>query len=556
MGILSIFSKKKIDDKDKAKLGQALKTVLNDDQTETPVSPDITTADEKASVNISEGSQSVSVGNVSSPSTPNTDDIGSEATLPVADVPQSEMGIEDTSDKEQKKGLGGETFDEVADDTTDKIQTEPSSEVNQISPDVEEIDTQESSNIEATPEANGEIKEVKPQRQSIFSKLFKKKEKKSDVIVDNPEIKVTDDQKLAIDNNENPVKTEEKTENEVTDNAETVDVVANENINVIPEKTPETETPKTETRETEAPVQNVELTEKKDSIDIKPEIEAIVKDPVVVSASTEESEISNSNTENSVNIADQPEDEVNLELKKDEVQDEIKVDETKVNENNKNKSLKKKNGLGLFSKKKSQVSVDKKDNPLILNINEGINLLPPATSDEIARNERKASFNIAGAVFILVLVLLSIGIIGSNFIAKLENQGQKKILTRIEKEVLQDQDTLTKNSYILRRIKLFDSIQQNTVSYREVFEYWDQVSSKLGKISNIELDPDLHFIVRGEASSLTDVAKLWHLLSMDSRVNIVNLNSVGSYANKTTFEFEGQLNYDYFKNKTSGETSN
>ena len=556
MGILSIFSKKKIDDKDKAKLGQALKTVLNDDQTETPVSPDITTADEKASVNISEGSQSVSVGNVSSPSTPNTDDIGSEATLPVADVPQSEMGIEDTSDKEQKKGLGGETFDEVADDTTDKIQTEPSSEVNQISPDVEEIDTQESSNIEATPEANGEIKEVKPQRQSIFSKLFKKKEKKSDVIVDNPEIKVTDDQKLAIDNNENPVKTEEKTENEVTDNAETVDVVANENINVIPEKTPETETPKTETRETEAPVQNVELTEKKDSIDIKPEIEAIVKDPVVVSALTEESEISNSNTENSVNIADQPEDEVNLELKKDEVQDEIKVDETKVNENNKNKSLKKKNGLGLFSKKKSQVSVDKKDNPLILNINEGINLLPPATSDEIARNERKASFNIAGAVFILVLVLLSIGIIGSNFIAKLENQGQKKILTRIEKEVLQDQDTLTKNSYILRRIKLFDSIQQNTVSYREVFEYWDQVSSKLGKISNIELDPDLHFIVRGEASSLTDVAKLWHLLSMDSRVNIVNLNSVGSYANKTTFEFEGQLNYDYFKNKTSGETSN
>ncbi|HNZ70764.1 MAG TPA: hypothetical protein PKJ86_02020, partial [Candidatus Dojkabacteria bacterium] len=401
-------------------------------------------------------------------------------------------------------------------------------------------------NIEATPEASAKMKEVKPNRQSIFSKLFKKKEKKSDVIVDNPEIKVSDDQKIAIDNNVNPVKTEEKTENEVTDNAETVDVVANENINVIPEKTPETETP----------VQNVELTEKKDSIDIKPEIEAIVKDPVVVSASTEESEISNSNTENSVNIADQPEDEVNLELKKDEVQDEIKVDETKVNENNKNKSLKKKNGLGLFSKKKSQVSVDKKDNPLILNINEGINLLPPATSDEIARNERKASFNIAGAVFILVLVLLSIGIIGSNFIAKLENQGQKKILTRIEKEVLQDQDTLTKNSYILRRIKLFDSIQQNTVSYREVFEYWDQVSSKLGKISNIELDPDLHFIVRGEASSLTDVSKLWHLLSMDSRVNIVNLNSVGSYSNKTTFEFEGQLNYDYFKNKTSGETSN
>ncbi|HQG57796.1 MAG TPA: hypothetical protein PLX79_02350 [Candidatus Dojkabacteria bacterium] len=546
MGILSIFSKKKIDDKDKAKLDQALKTVLNDGQTETPISPDTSKADEKAPVNISEGSQSVSVGNVSSPSTPNTDDTGSEATLPVADVPQSEMGIEDTSDKEQKKGLGGETFDEVADDTTDKSQTETNTEVTQIASDLEKNDTQESSNIEATPEANTKMKEVKPKRQSIFSKLFKKKETKSDVVVDNPEIKVTDDQKLAIENNENPVKTEEKSEIALTDNTETIGVVADEVMNVIPEKIPETE----------APVQNVELTEKKDSIDIKPEIEAIVKDPVVVSALTEESEISNSNTENSVNIADQPEDEVNLELKKDEVQDEIKVDETKVNENNKNKSLKKKNGLGLFSKKKSQVSVDKKDNPLILNINEGINLLPPATSDEIARNERKASFNIAGAVFILVLVLLSIGIIGSNFIAKLENQGQKKILTRIEKEVLQDQDTLTKNSYILRRIKLFDSIQQNTVSYREVFEYWDQVSSKLGKISNIELDPDLHFIVRGEASSLTDVAKLWHLLSMDSRVNIVNLNSVGSYANKTTFEFEGQLNYDYFKNKTSGETSN
>ncbi len=546
MGILSIFSKKKIDDKDKAKLGQALKTVLNDDQTETPVSPDITTADEKASVGSSEGSQAISVVNVGSSSTPNTNDTDNDATLPVVDIPQSESGSEDASDNEQKTELGGDTSDVVLGDTIDKSQTKTNTEVTQIASDLEKNDTQESSNIEATPEASAKMKEVKPKRQSIFSKLFKKKETISDVVVDNPEIKVTDDQKLAIDNNENSVKTEEKSAIALTDNTETIGVVADEVMNVIPEKIPETE----------APAQNAEFVKNKDSIENKSETEAIIDEPVAVSATTEESVISDTKTESSVNISNKPEDEVNIELKKDEVKEEIKIDDTKTNENTKDNSSKKKNGSGLFSKKKSQVSVDKKDNPLISNINEGINLLPPATSDEIALNERKASFNIAGAVFILVLVLLSIGIIGSNFIAKLENQGQKKILTRIEKEVLQDQDTLIKNSYILRRIRLFDSIQQNTVSYREVFEYWDQVSSKLGKINNIELDPDLHFIVRGEASSLTDVSKLWHLLSMDSRVNIVNLNSVGSYSNKTTFEFEGQLNYDYFKNKTSGETSN
>lgn len=236
---------------------------------------------------------------------------------------------------------------------------------------------------------------------------------------------------------------------------------------------------------------------------------------------------------------------------KDQIETEISNVPPKEEMKNETKQKKKKKGLGLFEKKRSSINVDKKDNPLISNINTGINLLPPATTAEIALNERKASFNIAGAVFILILVLLSIGIIGSNLVAKLENQGQKKILNRLEKEVAQDQDTLIKNAYILRRIKLFDSIQQNTVSYREVFEYWDQVSSKLGKINNIELDPDLHFVVRGEASSLTDVSKLWHLLSMDSRVNSVNLNSVGTYGSKTTFEFEGQLNYDYFKNKTN-----
>lgn len=643
MGIFSIFDKKKINEKDKMKLGNALKTVLDSETTDENIKQPVASNDQP----ISESDQSASdvnkdgvsllgvsatntpvpsidnttqstmvnlsssivtptpstddplqtpvanlTGSVITPTQSNddpasasevnlkgsdvlqTDDVNHNATLQVGGVsqlieaPTDKVDVvlttsnDDISEKEmiespkilpnvQKSELFIEpqtNSDKQNIDTTTQNQTHVQLQIpdNSVKSDHSSANLTEKNKSQDITKNGGDIKSTTSnKKESFFSKLFKKKQS-------NPISKrITDTA-----NKQSTEKPDKKVTNKTDEKSlEKPDEKSSGNSDQISDIVTVAETPMLDI--------DSNSNNNKQIIDENSEVREGFKPDDLKNSSEKTNEIKLDSSENDnaglVKSDELPSEQVaviNPEQKalsdvKDQIETEISNVPTKEEMKNETKQKKKKKGLGLFEKKRSSINVDKKDNPLISNINTGINLLPPATTAEIALNERKASFNIAGAVFILILVLLSIGIIGSNLVSKLENQGQKKILNRLEKEVAQDQDTLIKNAYILRRIKLFDSIQQNTVSYREVFEYWDQVSSKLGKINNIELDPDLHFVVRGEASSLTDVSKLWHLLSMDSRVNSVNLNSVGTYGSKTTFEFEGQLNYDYFKNKTN-----
>jgi len=659
MGIFSIFDKKKINEKDKMKLGNALKTVLDSETTDenikqpvaindqpisesdqsasdvnkdgvsllgvsatnTPV-PSIDNTTQSTMVNLSSsivtptpstddplqtpvanltGSVITSVQNNDDvTSTPEvnlkgsnvlqTDDVNHNATLQVGGVsqlieaPTDKVDVvlttsnDDISEKEmiespkilpnvQKSELFIEpqtNSDKQNINTTIQNQTHVQLQIpdNSVKSDHSSANLTEKNKSQDITKNGGDIKSTTSnKKESFFSKLFKKKQSNSisKRITDTANKQSTEkpDKKVT---NKTDEKSLEKPDEKSSGNSDQIS-----DIVTIPE-TPMLDIDSNNNSNSDSDSNNNNNNNNnnnKQILDENSEVREGFKPDDLKNSSEKINQIKLDSSENDnaglVKSDELPSEQVaviNPEQKalsdvKDQIETEISNVPPKEEMKNETKQKKKKKGLGLFEKKRSSINVEKKDNPLISNINTGINLLPPATTAEIALNERKASFNIAGAVFILILVLLSIGIIGSNLVAKLENQGQKKILNRLEKEVAQDQDTLIKNAYILRRIKLFDSIQQNTVSYREVFEYWDQVSSKLGKINNIELDPDLHFVVRGEASSLTDVSKLWHLLSMDSRVNSVNLNSVGTYGSKTTFEFEGQLNYDYFKNKTN-----
>jgi hypothetical protein len=177
----------------------------------------------------------------------------------------------------------------------------------------------------------------------------------------------------------------------------------------------------------------------------------------------------------------------------------------------------------------------------------GINLIPPVTEGEIILEDKKSSFNLSGAIAILIFVVISGLIFGYNALTKLELNNAKTSLKASVDGVTVYSDIVSMNEEMIKRISIFDQVQKNTISYKGVFDYWKTVAQNSNSINSIKLSSDLGFSVSGNANSLTDVSKMWHLLSTDSRVLTINLKSVGAGSSNVSYEFEGKLDYNYFK---------
>ncbi|MBD3329293.1 hypothetical protein GF357_02255 [Candidatus Dojkabacteria bacterium] len=178
---------------------------------------------------------------------------------------------------------------------------------------------------------------------------------------------------------------------------------------------------------------------------------------------------------------------------------------------------------------------------------EGINLIPPMTEEEIKVEETKSSFNIGAALAILLLVVISLVIVGYNVLTKSELQKEKRILYNdYESRVEGYKSTIVKNSFIKKRLDTYKNIQTEAIPYERVLAYWKEISQNLAEIEAIEIHSNLTFSVEGKADNLEQVAKLWHFLSIDDAIETVNLESLNTDPNETSFEFEGSLNYDFF----------
>jgi hypothetical protein len=176
-----------------------------------------------------------------------------------------------------------------------------------------------------------------------------------------------------------------------------------------------------------------------------------------------------------------------------------------------------------------------------------INLIPPASETDIVYEGKKSTFNLGGAIAILLFAVLSIAIFGFNVITKLQLNTSKTEVAQAQEDIGTYSDLITMNEEMNKRVQVFDQVQESTISYKSVFDYWDSVSNATSEIDSIKLNASLNFTVEGSASSLSDVSKMWHLLSTDSRVLDVNLKSVGKASNGVNYEFTGKLDYKYFK---------
>lgn len=175
-----------------------------------------------------------------------------------------------------------------------------------------------------------------------------------------------------------------------------------------------------------------------------------------------------------------------------------------------------------------------------------INLIPPLTEHEAHIEKRKVSVNTNAAFALLFFFVLSLSIVGFNLFSKLDLNQRKEELYALEQSIRAREEVISSNDEILRRVKLYNSIEQSTYSSKDVINYWQGVSKGIATINQIDLTQGMTFEVTGTAKTLTDVSKLWYLLGNDAKVETLDLRSVAKDKTLVRFEFEGKLNFNEF----------
>lgn len=180
--------------------------------------------------------------------------------------------------------------------------------------------------------------------------------------------------------------------------------------------------------------------------------------------------------------------------------------------------------------------------------NTGINLIPNLSKEEVVKETKKKSLNMSAVISLMVLVVVSILVVGFNIISKIQLNSEKEKLYNYEQRLGSMSYKITGNNEISERISLYNEIQKEAFSPRTVIEYINGIASKSGNIDIQKFDfgAKLSFEIDGKAYSFEEVSKFWYLLANDSKVESIELNSVGKTDSDVRFTFEGNLVFTDF----------
>ncbi len=214
---------------------------------------------------------------------------------------------------------------------------------------------------------------------------------------------------------------------------------------------------------------------------------------------------------------------------------------------------KKKQSFVLFKKKTPDIKQKPVDIQDTDSLEEGINLMPTPSKEEVKKEEKKAVLNIGSAFSLLGLVLISVFIVSFNIMSKMELNDNKEELYAYETKMKRMSQEIIDNNQIVDRIFLYKNIQEKTFSPKYVIEYIEGIAEKTGgiNISTYDIQESLAFEFTGESQDLEKVSKFWYLLCNDSSISSVNLDSVSKGDNGARFSFEGQFVYEDFINTTN-----
>lgn len=180
--------------------------------------------------------------------------------------------------------------------------------------------------------------------------------------------------------------------------------------------------------------------------------------------------------------------------------------------------------------------------------NAGINLIPNLSKEEVVKETKKKSLNMGAVISLMALVVVSILVVGFNIISKIQLNSEKEKLYNYEQRLGSMSYKITGNNEISERISLYKDIQKGAFSPRTVIEYINGIASKSGDIdiNTFDFGAKLSFEIDGRAYSFEEVSKFWYLLSNDSKVESIELKSVGKTESDVKFTFKGNLVFTDF----------
>ncbi len=178
----------------------------------------------------------------------------------------------------------------------------------------------------------------------------------------------------------------------------------------------------------------------------------------------------------------------------------------------------------------------------------GINLIPSMTEDEIEKEEKKKKVSLSSLISLSLLFSISILVIGFNIISKIQLNTQKEKISEKERVIKEYSQLISGNTEILERIFLYKDIQDGRFSSKLVIDYIQGLLSKSGgsDIRDFSFSGNKSFEFSGNSQGLEDVAKLWYLLSHDSKIEGVELRSFSKTNDGATYSFSGDLKVEEF----------
>lgn len=173
----------------------------------------------------------------------------------------------------------------------------------------------------------------------------------------------------------------------------------------------------------------------------------------------------------------------------------------------------------------------------------GVNLIPTLSKEEVVVAEKKKKLNVGSIVSLLILVVVSILIVGFNIVSRMALNNEKAKLSTYETQITKMAQKMIASNEITERIQLYNRVLSETYSPKSVVDYINTIASKSGTatVSTFSLGEDLLFTIEGKATDMENVSKFWYLLSNDSKMETITLQSVGNNGNYVRFIFKGKL---------------
>lgn len=184
-----------------------------------------------------------------------------------------------------------------------------------------------------------------------------------------------------------------------------------------------------------------------------------------------------------------------------------------------------------------------------------VDLMSKLSEKETKVVEKKHSIDFRSVIFVLFVAILGlIFVFYTNYIQRVFEREEAK-LESLENQLEAETNLININNKVLDRYDLYNYVQDNFFSSKEVLVFWQEVSEDLCEITSIEISrerEDLEYEIRGVSESLLNVAKFWHFISIDSRVSEVHLESMSlpdldDEESDVVFNFSGKLNIEYFE---------